>query len=80
MITKQRLNIRFLLFATPLMAGSAFVAAPGFAATLARSEATVELNQFSHAPVEVEAFSEAFSKIFTNNNKVTVELIFSRNL
>lgn len=72
MITKQRLNIRFLLFATPLMAG-AFVAAPGLAATLAKSEAIVELNKFSHAPVEVEAFTEAFTEIFASSSEVTAD-------
>lgn len=73
MITKQRPSLRFLLFATPLMASSAFVAAPGWAATLAKSEATVELNKFSHSPVEVEAFTEAFTEIFTSSSEVTAD-------
>ncbi len=48
----------------------------GLAATLAKSEAIVELNKFSHTPVEVAALTEAFPKIFkifTTNSKVTAD-------
>ena len=48
----------------------------GLAATLVKSEAIVELNKFSHTSVEVDAFTEAFPKIFkifTTNSKVTAD-------
>ncbi|MEW5858817.1 MAG: PEP-CTERM sorting domain-containing protein [Cyanobacteriota bacterium] len=53
------------------MAGSAFVATPGWAATLAKSEATFKLDNFSHNPIGVRTFTDTFTDTVASSGNVT---------
>lgn len=52
-----KLAQRLALCTAPLVTGSLFIALPGSAATLARSEAVFSIGNFSHNPVETGTFT-----------------------
>ncbi|MBV9387379.1 MAG: hypothetical protein JOZ78_13230 [Chroococcidiopsidaceae cyanobacterium CP_BM_ER_R8_30] len=71
---------RFLLLITSLITGSAsapFIicigALPSQAATLAASDAMVELNNFNHSPTSVDALTDTNTFTFASNGSVTAE-------
>lgn len=67
----QKLAQRLFLCATPLVTSSLF-ALPGFAATLATSQATLQLNNFSHNPFSTDAVKDPVIPILDNDGQVTV--------
>lgn len=63
----MKLNLRLaylLLFATPIVAGEAIAVLPCHATTLAFSEATLELNNFSHPALDVKTLTDL--NVFTS--------------
>jgi hypothetical protein len=69
----QKLAQRLFLCLTPLVTGSVFATLPGFAATLATSEATVNFSNFSHNPLTVETEIIPNSPQITNDGRVITE-------
>lgn len=56
---KLRLTNHLLCFITPILSGSVLTTLPSLAATLASSEATVNIGHFSHNPWEVRTLTDA---------------------
>jgi hypothetical protein len=69
----QKLAQRLFLCLTPLVTGSVFATLPGFAATLATSEATLNFSNFSHNPLTVETEITPNSPQITNDGRVITE-------
>jgi len=80
MVNKLVFAQRFLLLVTPLVTGSVLAplvigigASPSQAATLAASEAIVELNNFNHNPTSVGTLTNTNTVTFASNGSVTAE-------
>lgn len=69
----QKLAQRLFLCLTPFVTGSVFAALPGFAATLATSEATLNFSNFSHNPLTVETEINPIFPQITNDGRVITE-------
>jgi hypothetical protein len=71
MALKYKLGVGLFLFVTPLVTSSLVVASPSLAATLAKSEATFKVNNFSHNPLGVETFTDTLTDTIATNGQVT---------
>lgn len=69
----QKLAQGLFLCLTPLVTGSVFATLPGFAATLATSEATLNFSNFSHNPVTIETEKTPNPSQSTNDGQVVTE-------
>jgi hypothetical protein len=67
----QKLAQRLFLCATPLVTSSLFVALPGFSATLATSQATLQLSNFSHNPSSTDPAKDTVTQKIGNDDQVT---------
>ena len=71
MMQKRKLDLGLSLCLTPLVAGSVLAASPSLAATLASSEARVNIGNFSHNPFDVSAISGTNTFTITTKGTVT---------
>lgn len=69
----QKLAQRLFLCLTPFVTGSIFATLPGFAATLATSEATLNFSNFSHNPLTIETEINPNLPQITNDGRVITE-------
>ena len=56
---------------TPIIASAVFLPLPSIAATLASSEARVEIGNFSHNPIDVQAITNTNTQTIATNGQVT---------
>lgn len=75
----QKLAQRLFLCLTPLVTGPVFATLPGFAATLATSEASINFNNFSHNPLTIETEISPNSPQITNDGRVISESTANAN-
>jgi len=61
------------LFVTPLLTGWCVATSPTLAATLASSEARVNLENFSHNPIGVETFTDTDTQAIATTGQVTAD-------
>ncbi|HEY9829209.1 MAG TPA: hypothetical protein V6D26_01430 [Stenomitos sp.] len=73
MKVNPKLAQRLFLCLTPFVTGSVFATLPGFAATLASSEASMNFSNFSHNPLTVETGKSPNILKSTNDGQVVVE-------
>jgi len=64
---------RLFLFVTPLLTGWCVATSPTLAATLASSEARVNLENFSHNPLGVETFTDTDTQAIATTGQVTAD-------
>lgn len=64
---------RLFLFVTPLLTGWCVATSPTLAATLASSEARVNLENFSHNPIGVETFTNTDTQAIATTGQVTAD-------
>jgi hypothetical protein len=64
---------RLFLFVTPLLTGWCVATSPTLAATLASSEARVNLENFSHNPLGVETFTDTDTQAIATSGQVTAD-------
>lgn len=69
----KKLNLGLCLCLTPLVTGSVLAASPTLAATLASSEARVNIGNFSHNPFDVSAITNTNTHTVAIQGKVTAD-------